>query len=1090
MPLSELQPNSPSKRRTMLLHNRPQYGAVRTAGANLSPPPFQTWQETVGSMPTSTANRLPMPTATPPAARPVNHRLSRFGSAEKPHTFAGIDNCKFLPKAFTAHSPLCMPAPHHHASTGNCYTGTGGDTYAGTSNCPTATGGGQSATQPTTAEMINLLAAEIHTEIKGYVDLQKGYPSVSDMVENMELGAEKWLQTAPPTLVQLLKRIVLHGQFEGNQKQRHTPKNCTTKKRLVKVMGAVMCLVTGVHLTATLTPSFVVNAALDLWGGPQCVELVSQFFGCSAPTVKNIWAAQPADKHAGLTRQSGLVVHSSDNVGMQKMVQKFCEALKKLKIKTFTASACFLLDPSNFIQYNPYAAPPLWLYNNRYTGDPMELTVAQAEAQISERFRWLEHSMQLAAGIYAGDSSTDPWLGVAGSDPCAIKAGIKAQEKCSKSRYCHKCGLWAVAEKEGTAAPTKCKQCNSVLSKSLKASLSIRGEQQQTTWHEVTGHRQDSTLADRSYTVVDSSMLRDESDETNPQLHWSNPLHEATHRLHEKRSPPLILENPASSTVQLLLAMDAANRAKAALLGDQQLHTMDVPPEALGAVLDEAWGAAGVGTASAPQAESEQGCTAMASLSEDAYRVLLFVCYDGGIFPGVEQHIRSTAALQSLVQIYPAFHGRKLDLTTHNKVARHLGLTQFVEIHMQSKMKIALDKMLEVTNPVHKPWWCFRIWAETCIMDLVMVYMHATGLNIPGAEGNVELHTADAFEKWVQQHDPIKYEGWLFYVDLIMNVSTNLLNQYTGCRGGWKDLYFGAVKHSCDFSFAFHNVKYQSVKYDALRNLAAAKDWSKALYEALMDCTFFSESGRAQTNCGVDENMERVINLIKQWIKSGQPSERLKLAGTHCTDLNTLIRLLKQCLGMPNRKAGYGNVSSHEGERRLFRIWLQEQRMSYPRVGSLTDLFPELDHSLVGWRAVATKAKAAYHAARVDNSFKHPSPAKQNKHGMAAIFKDFFVTSEQRAKASRWSERTKPQLQAKINELHETLDGFKTNYDGIEHADWPVGSSAEVKAQQKLVKTQWAKEIDALESMIVGCVAQKERTADEIAEVAASESQQ
>ena len=31
--------------------------------------------------------------------------------------------------------------------------------------------------------------------------------------------------------------------------------------------------------------------------------------------------------------------------------------------------------------------------------------------------------MQLAAGIYTGDSSTDPWLGVAGSDPCAVKAG-------------------------------------------------------------------------------------------------------------------------------------------------------------------------------------------------------------------------------------------------------------------------------------------------------------------------------------------------------------------------------------------------------------------------------------------------------------------------------------------------------------------------------------------------------------------------------------------------------------------------------------------------------------------------------------------
>ena len=44
--------------------------------------------------------------------------------------------------------------------------------------------------------------------------------------------------------------------------------------------------------------------------------------------------------HAGLTRQSGLVVHSSDNVGMQKMVQKFCEALNKLKIKTALSASC------------------------------------------------------------------------------------------------------------------------------------------------------------------------------------------------------------------------------------------------------------------------------------------------------------------------------------------------------------------------------------------------------------------------------------------------------------------------------------------------------------------------------------------------------------------------------------------------------------------------------------------------------------------------------------------------------------------------------------------------------------------------------
>ena len=155
IPLSELQPNSPSKRRTMPLHNRPQYGAVRTSGANLasclSPPPFQPWQETAAPIPQHRA-RSPIPTATPPAAPPVSHRLSRFGSAEKPKRFAGAPLLDRLDCA----------------------------------DDPTTTSPALSAERGGDDDLIATVAARASAEIHGYVDSLQKWPCVADMLSSLE----------------------------------------------------------------------------------------------------------------------------------------------------------------------------------------------------------------------------------------------------------------------------------------------------------------------------------------------------------------------------------------------------------------------------------------------------------------------------------------------------------------------------------------------------------------------------------------------------------------------------------------------------------------------------------------------------------------------------------------------------------------------------------------------------------------------------------------------------------------------------------------------------------------------------------------
>ena len=83
-------------------------------------------------------------------------------------------------------------------------------------------------------------------------------------------------------------------------------------------------------------------------------------------------------------------------------------------------------------------------------------------------------------------------------------------------------------------------------------------------------------------------------------------------------------------------------------------------------------------------------------------------------------------------------------------------------------------------------------------------------------------------------------------------------------------MLLGALKLSCVQPFAFNNTTYMPVKYTSLRNMAAAKDWSDELYNALCTCLMSSESGRCQSNCGVDENTENIMALVKEFVLSGQ----------------------------------------------------------------------------------------------------------------------------------------------------------------------------------------------------------------------------
>jgi hypothetical protein len=282
----------------------------------------------------------------------------------------------------------------------------------------------------------------------------------------------------------------------------------------------------------------------------------------------------------------------------------------------------------------------------------------------------------------------------------------------------------------------------------------------------------------------------------------------------------------------------------------------------------------------------------------------------------------------------------------------------------------------------------------------------------------------------------------------------NLMHQFTATRTGWGDLYTGALKESCISSFAFHNATYQHVKYDALRTLEAALDWSPELYDMLLQCTFFSESGRPQSNEAIDGNMEHIINLIKGWGLTGQPEHKLKHAAAHCTELHELSQELKRFLGVQPAESRFNGVAEYVGERSKFRLHLQRHQMSAPRAGSLTDLFPGIDASMADWRAIGVEAIETYHVAFASIG-KKPNSAQWKPPT------NLFISAASRAASEAWGKLNRDVFEAKILELRGSMKGKGSQWDGsaIKAEKWITGKATESKAP-------YAQEIEALLDLI------------------------
>ena len=320
--------------------------------------------------------------------------------------------------------------------------------------------------------------------------------------------------------------------------------------------------------------------------------------------------------------------------------------------------------------------------------------------------------------------------------------------------------------------------------------------------------------------------MKSSNDELNPQLHWQYPASAgSTHKLLDRTSHELGMLNPGLKTGQIAINEAAWKLNQTSGLLKKEFQRMDLPrSEATErsrcdlqaderllsevAALEEKvqyfgecssfWpdnskerlefssrkAAANV-ELSAARVRAAKVVSCLACLPEGSIRTCLSMCYDGGISPGIQESIGNDERFSDLfVQLLPLFHSRALDVRTHNKIPVHLGFRDFVVIHMGCDSDAALRKMIEVINPVHKPWACFRVWWEGCVLDILMVYMLATDLLVPaaGAEGDEEKWNVAAFEEWVEQHCPEQYEGWRFYMDWILDVSFNnyMIAQFAG----------------------------------------------------------------------------------------------------------------------------------------------------------------------------------------------------------------------------------------------------------------------------------------------------------------------
>jgi len=778
-------------------------------------------------------------------------------------------------------------------------------------------------------------------------------------------------------------------------------------------------------------------------------------WGGGSNTIDRYWDSQDLQEgFGGLTNSDGLVVVAADNVGCQKTVQKYCQADHKLSVKIYTASASSNLDTKNFIQYCPLAHPVLWLYSNIYRSNPFTLTDAESLALRSEQEKHDEYFLKHAVQV------TDTY----GGDPAHKLSLVLALEGQTGKRYCHQCQGFTCGDSP-VCAQCKSKVADTLVAATAKLYVKIEGNSgkaaqmdtdetqmdtdeaaqlvdetaqvdaqhnklkrprrqvslpEQVKFLDVRVHRElnrwgEPVIAqNQSPSKVLDSVL-------NPQIHWAVPEGRVVPLL-ERRSHPLLNLDPGSAAGQKAICKSFADRIRKSPLQATQRTVITVPVgtaiPAGGSIIHDLTGSA---------AGTQQVAF---DLPVGSPRVLLGMGVDGGLFNGIAKMCSKDSEFQNIVLISPAFHNRKLCLETMNKVSEHLGYKVMVEIHMQSKNPIAVAKMLTVTNPFHKPWQCFRVWWEICMEDLMFTYIRCSPNGV---------RTSAGFREWVASHDATEYEGWRFYADWISVACMDLIHQFTGCRTGWSDLFTAALKRSSVNTFAFHNVKYQALNYTALRTLEAARSYSAEVHDSLLQSTSFSESHREQSNEGPDGNMEHVIELIKSWGLTGQPEQKIMQAAAHCTDLKELESSLHEFLGCPKRQSEFNARAEYVGERSKFRLHLQQTKTSEPRKGSLQQLFPGLDSSILDWRSVGEAAMASYHTAFVDNGCKQPTASKWKPPT------SIYLNAEARAKAEQWCKKGKDELLAKQSELRDLLKELKVDTHSVAAAVWDKKKQADSK---------------------------------------------
>ena len=277
--------------------------------------------------------------------------------------------------------------------------------------------------------LLDVVAAVVNRQVHDYADSHRKHPSVADTADELQAGAEAWLQTAPSVLARLFTKVVLFSELPAPHEQ-------GVQKRLVRAAGsgAAMCIMSGVELTLVPTPVPMLHATARRKAGDSVVNVYAKFLGGSSDSVDNYFDAQAfSEEQQGLTDADGMVVVSADNIGCQNMKQKQCQADKKLSIKIWTAMCSVLLSVSNFIQYHPLANPSLWLYKNRYTDNPTVVNAAESKALRSEsrkhfEYFFTESDLLCGTQFCPADKKVDTALQAA---VCAV--GPAAPQHCSVS---------------------------------------------------------------------------------------------------------------------------------------------------------------------------------------------------------------------------------------------------------------------------------------------------------------------------------------------------------------------------------------------------------------------------------------------------------------------------------------------------------------------------------------------------------------------------------------------------------------------------------------------------------------------------------